>query len=195
MSQKMSLRMSPNVAERQAEASAIAGAAFAKAASGQTPRNASGRRYNYPGGGSGRRQFRGAETPCFWGLREGRAPRHRGGMNLFLEIPRELAAKITKDKKKSKKLLQGLKNPFKPFPDMANEPAIDKVMFCLQISLSEKRRLTSEAKRRGFETLSAYVLHLIQDALNDVELTAEDYEEIAKQIRKNQQRRDQKRIG
>jgi hypothetical protein len=116
-------------------------------------------------------------------------------MNLSLEIPRELAAKITKDKKKSKKLLQGLKNPFKPFPDMANEPAIDKVMFCLQISLSEKRRLTSEAKRRGFETLSAYVLHLIQDALKDVELTAEDYEEIAKQIRKNQQRRDQKRIG
>lgn len=116
-------------------------------------------------------------------------------MKLFLSVPRELAAKIPKAKKKSEKLLQGLRNPFKPSSDMANEPAIDKVMFCLQISLSEKRRLASEAKRRGFETLSAYVLHLIQDALKDVELTAEDYEEIAKQIRKNQQRRDQKRVG
>jgi hypothetical protein len=116
-------------------------------------------------------------------------------MHLFLELPRELAAKITRDEKKLKNLLPGLKNRYKPIPDMPNEPALDKVMFCLQISLSEKMRLSTEAKRRGFETLSAYVLHLIQDALKDVELTAEDYEEIAKQIRKNQQRRDQKRIG
>ena len=78
---------------------------------------------------------------------------------------------------------------------MANEPALDKVMFSFQISVAEKIRMEKEAARLGHESLSDYVRYLIHKGVKNVELTAEDHEEIARQIRKNQAARDRKRVG
>ena len=78
---------------------------------------------------------------------------------------------------------------------MANEPATDKVMFSLQISIAEKIRLEKEAARLGHESVSDYVRYLIHNGVKDVVLSPEDYEEIASRIRENQARRDKKRVG
>ena len=105
------------------------------------------------------------------------------------------AAKKNKEKGLTLGRLQGLTNLAKPKPQMANEPAIDKVMLTLQLSVADKRRLAKEAEKRGFESLSDYVRFLIHEATKDVVLMPEDYEAIADQIRKNQAKRDAKRVG
>ncbi len=83
---------------------------------------------------------------------------------------------------------------------MANEPALDTVILSFQIPAADKLRLKNEAKARKMNTrkndgIATYARFIIQEAVKDVQLTPEDYEEIAKIMRKNKESREKKRLS
>ncbi len=77
---------------------------------------------------------------------------------------------------------------------MANEPALDKVILSFQIPAALDVRLRKEAKRRGMSK-SALIDFILFEGTKDVPLSAEDYEEIANIVRKNEKNRQKKRLG
>ena len=79
---------------------------------------------------------------------------------------------------------------------MPNDPAIEKRVRSFQLPLELHQQLVREAARLGVKVNSLLVLILTEELdRRGVELTPEDYEEIAKQKRKNQRARAKKRAG
>jgi hypothetical protein len=104
-------------------------------------------------------------------------------MHLSLEIPRELAAKIRKRQKKSSKKgcagvldLVGLHNV------MPSQRAADKDTLSFYVPRTLKRRLQKLAEMLG-ATLTDIVVMILAKETNRIELTAEDYEQIAAETR------------
>jgi len=118
------------------------------------------------------------------------------GNRIQIELAIETARKLTrlragKFREKELTLLLGC---IKPLIEMANEPALDKVILSFQIPASLDIRLRKEAERRGMSK-SALIDFLLFEATKDVPLSAEDYEQIAQVVRKNEEKRQKKRVG
>lgn len=64
---------------------------------------------------------------------------------------------------------------------MPNQPAPDKVVLALRISRALKRRLEKLAKLRK-ETLTDVVIGILNQQVQNVELTPDDYRKIADEI-------------
>lgn len=77
---------------------------------------------------------------------------------------------------------------------MAGEPALDTVILSFQIPAADKIRLQKEADSRKM-SLSAYCRFLVAEGVKDVSLTPEDYEEIARIVRENLKRRNERRAA
>lgn len=71
---------------------------------------------------------------------------------------------------------------------MANAPSIDKTIVSFQLPIALKVRLEKEARRKRM-SVSALVTHLINEGVSDVILTATDYENIARLVKKNEAKR------
>ena len=65
---------------------------------------------------------------------------------------------------------------------MPSQPSPDKQMLSVRIKRAEYLRLVKQARRNKMD-LADFVRHLIQKATEDIELTPEDYEKIAADIR------------
>lgn len=111
-------------------------------------------------------------------------------MTFSVPIPIALAVRLNKiDKNKLTKRVGYIKPHL-----MANEPALDKVMMTFQAEIELRTKLDKEAAARKM-TRSELIIFVLQRETSDTELTPEDYEEIAKQIRKNKEAREKKRVG
>lgn len=100
-------------------------------------------------------------------------------MDLQLPIAREMWLKL------SRKLDEGLDGCLKPATDfvaMPNQRSKDKVVLSFYIPRALSHRLRKLAKLRK-QTLTSLIESLISDAVSDIELSAEDYEKIAQEIR------------
>ncbi|MDR1146450.1 MAG: hypothetical protein LBK71_09995 [Verrucomicrobiales bacterium] len=73
---------------------------------------------------------------------------------------------------------------------MANEAALDSKTTSFYMPLELHKKLQREARRLRI-SVNALVTFILESELKrrGVELTAEDYEEIARQVRKNEKRR------
>lgn len=115
---------------------------------------------------------------------------------IHIELAIETARKLSRldPRKFREKELTSLVGCIKPLIEMANEPALDKVILSFQIPASLDIRLRKEAERRGMSK-SALIDFLLFEATKDVPLSAEDYEQIAQVVRKNEEKRQKKRVG
>jgi hypothetical protein len=68
---------------------------------------------------------------------------------------------------------------------MPNQHAIDKVCIGTWVPRTLRQRLLKKAKEAQMR-IGPYLEHLYTDATRDIELTPEDYREIAKQIEEAQ---------
>ena len=113
---------------------------------------------------------------------------------LQVVVPVEVAKRLMKTpKEESKFLLLGYEG-LSYLSIMSNEPAIDKVVISYQIDAALKQRLKRAADERKM-TLSSFIVFTLTEAVRDVTLTSEDYEEIKRTVQKNEQRRRARRGG
>lgn len=98
------------------------------------------------------------------------------------------------DKNYQNILLTGLLGCIKPVIEMANEPALDKVVLSFQIPAELDVKLRKEAKRRSMSK-SALIDFLLFEATKNIPLSSDDYAEISKIVRKNEEKRNRKRLG
>lgn len=77
---------------------------------------------------------------------------------------------------------------------MANERATDRTTITVPVPIHIKRRAEKQAAKKG-KALSTFVAGLIAAAVVDVPLTVDDYEEIAREIRLNEEKRMARRSG
>jgi len=100
----------------------------------------------------------------------------------FLQVivPRETAAALEKCGTFQKCIERSL-TPCQLGGAMPNQPAPDKVVLALRISRALKRRLEKLAKQRK-ETLTDVVIAILNQQVQNVELTPDDYRKIADQI-------------
>jgi len=98
---------------------------------------------------------------------------------------------VARIKKYRKMQLTGLTNLGKPIAIMANMPDINDKITSFKMSLELYQKLKVEAARLKIRHVNTLVVLIIEDELKKrgVELSSKDYEEIAKQVRKNEQRR------
>jgi hypothetical protein len=61
---------------------------------------------------------------------------------------------------------------------MPNQPAPDKEVLSFKVNRALKARIVKLAKRRG-ETMSETIVSILANATQDIQLTAEEYQEIA----------------
>jgi len=64
---------------------------------------------------------------------------------------------------------------------MPNAHAADKVILSMRIPITLRARLEKLAKKKGW-TLSRLVISILQDSVYDIELTPEDYQQIAQAV-------------
>lgn len=113
-------------------------------------------------------------------------------VSVTLGIARKLLSAV--DKKYPNILLTGLLGCIKPVIVMANEPALDKVVLSFQIPAELDVKLRKEAKRRSMSK-SALIDFLLFEATKNIPLSSEDYVEISKIVRKNEEKRNRKRLS
>lgn len=92
----------------------------------------------------------------------------------------ECWAKLKKQET-SKKRLTRCNAPLRLSLDVPNQPALDRTQLCVRLPRSLKKRLEKLAKTRGV-SLTELVEVLILKHVADVELTPDDYREIANEI-------------
>lgn len=112
--------------------------------------------------------------------------------HLQVTVPEHVAKRIQKI---GKKFLLDIPRFVKPFA-MSGEIALDSKVTSVQFPLELHQQIVSEARRLGISR-NALIILLLEDGLRrrGVTLTPEDYEEIATEMRKNEQRRHEKRAG
>jgi hypothetical protein len=111
-------------------------------------------------------------------------------MNLSLEIPRELAAKIELCGGRfyfEESLLTAKSSKCNTPSDMANQRAADKRILTLWLPRTLFARLEKLAAGRG-ETLTQLITNFITHATQNTELTPEDYRKIADETEKARKR-------
>jgi hypothetical protein len=64
---------------------------------------------------------------------------------------------------------------------MPNAHAADKVVLSVRIPITLRARLEKRAKKKGWN-LSRLVISILNDAVYDIELTPQDYQEIAQAV-------------
>lgn len=72
---------------------------------------------------------------------------------------------------------------------MPAQPSLKKQMISVRLDRELYRKVNKLAKLHGL-TMADVLVAMIEDATKNIELSAKDYEEIAKEIRKAQQLRD-----
>ena len=86
-------------------------------------------------------------------------------------------------KETARALKKGVAHPFQVFYTslMPDQPAADKDTITIRVSRALKKRLQKLAERRR-ESLTDVVIAFIEKAVRGVELTAQDYQEIAADV-------------
>jgi hypothetical protein len=114
-------------------------------------------------------------------LPPGSAAAITGGMNISLHLPRELVAKV-RQKKNQKRGCPGVLDLVALHSVMPSQRAADKDTLSFYVPRTLKRRLQKLAKMLG-STLTDIVVMILAKETNRIELTAEDYEQIAAETR------------
>lgn len=83
--------------------------------------------------------------------------------------------------KNVKKGIERSLTPWHVVGAMPNQPAPDKVILALRISRTLKRRLEKLAKQRK-ETITEVVIAILNQQVQHVELTPDDYRKIAAEV-------------
>lgn len=111
---------------------------------------------------------------------------------LQVAVSEHLALRL---KKIGKKFLFPITRFVKPF-HMSGEIALDSKITSVQFPLELHQMIVKEADRLGISK-NAFIIMLLEEELKKrgVTLAPEDYEEIAREMRKNKQRRNAKRSG
>ena len=109
-------------------------------------------------------------------------------MNLFLEIPRELAAKLDGlNEKKWEIFVDGSLSPIvKPSSikcKMPGQHSPDKEPFSLQIPRTLLRRIQRQAKALGM-TVPGYIIAFLTEKTAHITLTSKDYAAISEATKK-----------
>jgi hypothetical protein len=78
-------------------------------------------------------------------------------------------------------LLTSVSNPTKPFAVMPNQHSPDKICISAWVNRAMHRRLMKAAKARKM-TFTDYAEHLYAQATRDIELTPEDFRQIAEAV-------------
>lgn len=114
-------------------------------------------------------------------------------IKLEIVIPREEALKIKKNKNILEKVLTlftcGVSNLCMP-----GQHAHDKCCLAAWIPRTLYKRLKKRGKELGFRTVTEFAEFLIIKETKDIELTPEEYEQIAEETRRASQRTRNKRL-
>lgn len=97
-----------------------------------------------------------------------------------VQVFAETWAKLERQKTANKGLTRCIA-PLRVAPDVPNQPATDRTQLCVRIPRTLKKRLEKLAKRREI-TLTELIELMIQRQVATVELTPNDYREIARDI-------------
>jgi hypothetical protein len=114
---------------------------------------------------------------------------------IVVSVPMETALKLKNREARNflQKSVDGICRFNIPSEQMADEPATDKVMLSFQCPVSVVVRMDKQWKKMSMESRTEFILHRINEGIKGVSLTPEDYEEIARQIRENEKKREARR--
>ena len=76
---------------------------------------------------------------------------------------------------------------------MAKEPATDARVIGATVKIEVCRKVERKYRRGERDTMSTIYARALEDSVREVALTAEDYDEIAEEIRRNVAKREAKR--
>jgi hypothetical protein len=109
-------------------------------------------------------------------------------MTLRLPIPRETALKL---QRRDFFLVDGYKTPWQ-IADVPGQRHRDKTTLSVYLTRPLMQRLRRLAAQRG-ETVTTVIESMVMVQTRDVELTPEDYEQIARETREAQSRQSSRR--
>lgn len=77
---------------------------------------------------------------------------------------------------------------------MAQETATDSRVIGSTVKIEICRKVERKYRRNANDTMSTIYARALEDSVRDVELTEDDYREIAAEVARNQEKRNAKRL-